>query len=78
MLWFGGNRTVRAVFGPGLVLDVPVREYEDLPTGTERSLNTDAGLIALDGERRRPAAGGMVRVVEGPRILDLELALRAV
>lgn len=75
-LYFGGKRTVRAVFGPGLVLDVPVSGHVDLPIGAEVSLGEEAGMVALDGERRLPARSGVVRVVEGPRVLDLESALR--
>lgn len=74
-LQFGGSTTVRAVFGPGLVLDVPVEGFSDLPTGAEVILDESAGLVALDGERRLPAKGGTARVVPGPRILDLERAL---
>jgi hypothetical protein len=73
---FGGEHSVRAVFGPGLVLDVPVKDCIDLPMGAEVAIDREAGLIALDGERRLPARGGVVRVVEGPRVLDLERALR--
>lgn len=75
-LTFGGNNTVRAVFGPGVVLDIPVAGYEDLPQGTVVHLAAAAGLIALDGERRLPAAGGLVRPVPGPRVLELEAAFR--
>ncbi|MDH3248156.1 MAG: NAD(+)/NADH kinase [Acidimicrobiia bacterium] len=75
LLGFGGSSVVQAVFGPGLVLDVPVTGYEDLPIGTEHRLDVEAGLVALDGERRLPAPGGVARVVDGPRLLDLGLAL---
>jgi hypothetical protein len=75
-LRFGGNHSVRAVFGPGLVLDVPVKNRMDLPLGAEIAIAQDTGLIAVDGERRLPASGGVVRVVEGPRVLDLERAFR--
>lgn len=77
-LRFGGTATVRAVFGPGLVLDVPVADHEDLPLGTVRRLDDGAGLVALDGERRLPATDATVEVVAGPRILDLEAAFRAI
>ncbi len=75
-LRFGGDRSVRAVFAPGLILDVPVEAHADLPIGAELSLDAEAGLVALDGERRLPAKGGVVRVVQGPRVLDLEAAFR--
>ena len=73
---FGGDRSVRAVFGPGLVLDVPVETHVDLPLGAELALDASAGLVALDGERRLPAENGVARVVEGPRVLDLEAAMK--
>ena len=69
---FGGSRSVRAVFGPGLVLDVPVEEHEDLPIGAELRLVDEGGMVAVDGERRLPSSGGVVRVIDGPRVLDLE------
>lgn len=71
---FGGTRAVRAVFGPGVVLDVPVLAHEDLAPGTVVTLDEQAGLVALDGERRLPAVGGSVRVIQGPRVLDLDRA----
>jgi len=74
---FGGSAVVRAVFGPGVVLDIPVADFDDLPGGSEARLMESAGLVALDGERRLPAAGGLVRVIAGPRVLNLELAFSA-
>lgn len=71
---FGGDRTVRAVFGPGVVLDIGVIDHHDIPIGSESGLDEEAGLVALDGERRLPARNGIVRVVDGPRILDIERA----
>ena len=71
---FGGDVSVRAVFGPGVVLDVCVANYEDIELGSEVRLAEAAGLVALDGERRLPAAGGVVRVISGPSVLDLEKA----
>ena len=75
-LRFGGQRHVRAVFGPGLVLDVPVDDHEDIAIGSELSLVGSGGMVALDGERRLPSRGGVVRVVDGPCVLDLEAAFR--
>ncbi len=75
LLTFGGDSSVRAVFGPGLVLDVPVLDHVDLPIGTTRNLDVGAGLVALDGERRLPAVDAVARVIEGPRVLDLTAAL---
>lgn len=73
-LRFGGEHSVRAVFGPGLVLDVPVEDHEDLPVGAELSLDREGGMVALDGERRLPSRGGVARVIDGPHVLDLEAA----
>ncbi|MEX1125337.1 MAG: NAD(+)/NADH kinase [Acidimicrobiia bacterium] len=73
---FGPGRTVRAVFGPGLVLDVVVAEHSDLPTGSEVTLDVAGGVVALDGERRIAAGGSQVRVVPGPRVLDSRLCFR--
>lgn len=73
-LRFGGERSVRAVFGPGLILDVPVEDHDDLPIGAELALADGGGIVALDGERRLPSRGGVVRVIDGPRVLDLEAA----
>ncbi len=75
-LLFGGGTPVRAVFGPGLLLDIPVAGHDDLPIGAEVRLGEGAGMVALDGERRLPARDGVVRVVEGPLLLDLEKAFR--
>ncbi len=77
-LRFGGAETVRAVFGPGLVLDVPVASYEDLPLGSEVFLEESAGMVALDGERRLPTRDATARVVVGPSVIDLEIALGAI
>lgn len=77
-LRFGGTGTVRAVFGPGLVLDVPVAGFEDIPIGSEITLEAEAGMVALDGERRLPARDGTVRVIHGPQVIDLERAFRVV
>ena len=74
-LQFGGDRRVRAVFGPGVVLDVAVGEHADLPVGSEVALDESSGLVALDGERLLTARLGVARVVAGPRIIDLERAL---
>jgi hypothetical protein len=76
-LRFGGDERVRSVFGPGLILDVPVRSHLDLPIGGEVELSGDAGMVALDGERRLLADDARVRAIDGPRVLDLEEALRA-
>jgi predicted polyphosphate/ATP-dependent NAD kinase len=71
---FGGSRRVRAVFGPGVVLDVPVVDHADLPLGSTVELAVEAGLVALDGERKLPARGGRAGVIPGPRVIDLARA----
>jgi len=73
---FGPGRTVRAVFGPGLVLDVAVAEHTDYPVGAEVILDVAGAVVALDGERRIAAGGGKVLVVAGPRVLDPDRALQ--
>lgn len=73
-LRFGGSRTVRSAFGPGVVLSVAVEDHIDLPLGSVVNLDGSGGLIALDGERRLPAPGATIRVIDGPRVLDLEKA----
>jgi hypothetical protein len=73
-LRFGGTRSVRAVFGPGLILDVAVEGHEDLQVGAELALSGEAGTVAVDGERRLPARAAVVRVIDGPRVLDLDAA----
>lgn len=72
---FGGSVTVTAVFGPGVVLDVPVESHRDIPIGTVVPVDPQAGLVALDGERRLPGAGAQVTVIDGPRVIDLDRAL---
>ncbi len=74
---FGGDRTVRAVFGPGLVLDVPVVEHSDHAIGSQVTLDVEGGIVALDGERRIMAADAIVSVVTGPRVLDPDRSLLA-
>ena len=73
---FGPGPAVRAVFGPGLVLDVAVAEHSDLPIGSEVTLEVSGGVVALDGERRIAAGSTLVRVVNGPRVLDPDRALQ--
>lgn len=79
LIRFGGvNPTVRAVFGPGLIMRVGVAGYVDLPMGEIVGLDASAGLVALDGERRLPADRATARVVPGPRVIDLARAFSRV
>lgn len=73
---FGPGVMVRAVFGPGLVRDLEVADFEDLPLGSTVAFDATAGVLALDGERRLVSADPLVTVVEGPLILDTARALR--
>jgi len=49
---FGSGRTVRAIFGPGLVGEISVAEYHTVPEGTRIRLASATRVVALDGERR--------------------------
>jgi predicted polyphosphate/ATP-dependent NAD kinase len=75
-----GGTQVIAPLGPGLVTRVSVREHRPLPLGEEVCLASNAGTIALDGERsievyRRQEI--TVRVTNnGPRVLDIRQCLR--
>lgn len=73
---FGSGVMVRAVFGPGLVRDLEVADFEDLPIGSTVALDATAGILALDGERRQVFADPLVTVAEGPVVLDTARALK--
>jgi predicted polyphosphate/ATP-dependent NAD kinase len=49
---FGPGRTVRAIFGPGLVGDVSVAEHRIVEEGSRIHLAAATRVVALDGERR--------------------------
>jgi predicted polyphosphate/ATP-dependent NAD kinase len=49
---FGPGRTVRAIFGPGLIADVSVAEYRTVAEGARIHLASATRVVALDGERR--------------------------
>ena len=86
-LWLSigpGGKTVRAPIVPGLVLDVPIREWRRLlPNQPVETSNT--GVVALDGEKEHELQpGSTLRVtlsLDGPRIVDIrraiDLAVRA-
>ncbi|NHN56360.1 ATP-NAD kinase [Calidifontibacter sp. DB0510] len=65
---------VRAPIAPGLVLPVGVRSWRELQPGDEVAV-TDAGVIALDGEREielRPRDRATVSLTtHGPRAIDI-------
>jgi predicted polyphosphate/ATP-dependent NAD kinase len=66
---------VLAPIGPGLVTWIGVRDHRLISVGEEVTLSSDAGTIALDGERQievygRPAI--TVRLTnDGPRVVDI-------
>jgi NAD+ kinase len=75
---FGPGTAVRAVFAPGLVLDIPVAEHRVVETGGSVGLGRDTRVVALDGERRTsPHSSPVVTVRDGPRFLDPTFALDA-
>lgn len=78
-LRFGTGRTVRAVFGPGLVLDFAVAEERLLPRAGAVELLPETRVVALDGERRLVTRGRpTITVADGPRLFDPVAAMRAI
>jgi predicted polyphosphate/ATP-dependent NAD kinase len=75
-----GGTEVLAPLGPGLVSRIAVHDHHLLAVGEEVILNSDAGTIALDGERQievygRPAIG--VRLTNnGPRVVDVRQCIQ--
>jgi hypothetical protein len=87
-LWLrlgGGNVTVRAPIVPGLVRDVPVREWRRIAPGETIELAPAGGVIAFDGEKEhelgRSARVAVTLSLAGPRVVEirrtLDLAARA-
>ena len=75
---FGPGAAVRAVFAPGLILEIPVAEHRVLATGTSVEFGTETKVIALDGERRTShRSSPVVGVHDGPRFFDPVAALSA-
>jgi hypothetical protein len=80
-----GNVTVRAPIVPGVVRDVPVREWRRIAPGEAIELTPTGGVIAFDGEKEHELGrGARVTVtlsLDGPRVVEirrtLELAARA-
>ncbi|CAN5533693.1 NAD(+)/NADH kinase [soil metagenome] len=75
-----GGRAVRAPLAPGLYEDVPVLRCERLALREELSIG-GPGVLSLDGDRRHllgPDDEVSLRVVrDGPRVIDVERAIRA-
>jgi hypothetical protein len=70
-----GGTQVLAPLGPGLVTWIAVRDHRLVSLGEEVTLNSDAGTIALDGERQIEVYGRPVISVRltnnGPRVVDI-------
>lgn len=75
----GSGPRVRAVLAPGLVLEVPVRDWRPLALGEEVSLDVGEGIVALDGERQLSVHGdALARVTcAGPVVVDIRAVLAA-
>jgi predicted polyphosphate/ATP-dependent NAD kinase len=74
----GPGRTIRAALAPGLVSDVTVESHATIEIGEELTIAPAAGTIALDGEReleRRHGEPAIVKLVEGPRTIDIDSAM---
>lgn len=75
----GGERTVRVPVAPGLIADVPVRDWRVLELGEEIVLPPTGGTLALDGEREIAHRGpGVARVTDsGPIVIDIPATMAA-
>lgn len=75
---FGPGEAVRAVFAPGLILDIPIAEHRVIAVGAGVELQPETKVIALDGERRTAhGSSPIVTLQDGPRFLDPVVALTA-
>jgi hypothetical protein len=77
----GGNTSVLAPVGPGLVRKVAAREYRLLSPGDEVALEPAACTIAVDGERQIeifPDQNVIVRLTRnGPCVVDVKRCMQA-
>jgi hypothetical protein len=75
----GGDRVV-APLAPGLLCPMRVRGRRRLKVGDTVEIASEAGVLALDGERQLPIRPGdrlQVRLSDrGPRVVDVSAALR--
>ena len=73
----GPGPTVRAVLAPGLVVEVPIRDWRPLALGEDVWLEAGGGTIALDGERELVAPGRVRARVSrsGPWVVDIRAVL---
>lgn len=76
-----GRITVKAPIAPGLIRDIPVRDYQLLVPEKPVSITPRQGVIALDGEREHmmtEADDISIRYNPcGPRVVNLDQALQA-
>lgn len=75
-----GKQTVKAPIAPGLVKKIPVKSLRVFNPGEEIAVNTNPGVIALDGEREfQLNEGESVTIklnLEGPRVVKLSDTLQ--
>jgi hypothetical protein len=70
---------LQVALAPGLVAPVGVAAVRELAMGETVEPAAVGGTLALDGEReieRRPGARATVRLVTGPRTIDVDAVMR--
>jgi predicted polyphosphate/ATP-dependent NAD kinase len=75
-----GAQKVLAPVAPGLVTEVPIREYQQLEIGDEITLEPGMGTVALDGERTievYPEQTVKVKLsANGPRVVEAQRCIQ--
>ena len=74
----GPGRTITAALAPGLIADVEVESHTTIELDQAFEVAPAAGTIALDGEReleRRAGEPAIVKLVEGPRTIDIDAVM---
>jgi predicted polyphosphate/ATP-dependent NAD kinase len=74
----GGTPSLRVPLAPGLITEVGVTEHRRLALGETVDIAPALGCLALDGEReieRRAHDGATVRLIEGPRRIDIDAVM---
>jgi hypothetical protein len=81
-LWLrlgAGGPTVRAPIVPGLVRDVPVREWRRIAPGEPIELTPSGGVVAFDAEKEhelgRTARVSVTLSLDGPRVVEIRRTL---
>lgn len=75
----GNGRRLYAPLVPGMVREVYVECFFEMPLGKRYPIGLDVGVIALDGEREIEFSGGKWEVQvtrKGPLVVDVKKALR--